>query len=353
MKQLLISTPVGPLGSGLGGGIDLTLSNAARSQVSRGHEVTILAPQGSYLADLPVIEIAGNLQVPAQTQTRDALIELPADSVLANMFEAARQMQHDYDVILHFAYDWLPFFLTPFFKIPIAHFVSMGSMTNAMDSAIAKVYAHHPKSVAFCTRTQAVTFPFVENDPICLTGGLDLDLYHFQANSENALAWVGRIAPEKGIEDAIAAVDRVGIPLKVFGTIQNPAYWSDIRSRYPNAPIEYGGFLETRDLQAAIGHCQALLLTSHWVEAFGNVAIEALACGVPVITSRCGGPQEIVNEGKIGFLFDIGDIDGLVGAIKKVGTIDRQACRVVAEREYSLAAFGDRIESWLEHVMSH
>lgn len=351
MKQLLISTPVGPLGSGLGGGIDLTLSNAARSQRSRGHEVTIVAPQGSYLPDLPVVEIPGNLQIPAQTQARDTAIDLPADSVLANMFEYARQVQHNYDVIVHFTYDWLPFFLTPFFKTPIAHFVSMGSMTDAMDSAIARVYANHPESIAFCTRTQAATFPFVGNDPICLTGGLDLDLYRFQPKAGDSLAWVGRIAPEKGIEDAIAAVDWLGIPLKIFGNIQDAAYWQEVQARHPHAPIEYGGFLETRDLQAAIGDCRALLLTSHWVEAFGNVAIEALACGVPVISSRCGGPEEIVTDGEVGFLFDVADVDGLVAAIGQIGKIDRQACRALAEREYSLAAFGDRIEQWLQRLI--
>jgi UDP-glucose:tetrahydrobiopterin glucosyltransferase len=351
VKQLFISTPVGPLGSGLGGGIDLTLSNAARSQISRGHEVTIVAPQGSHLPDLPIVEIPGNLQVPAQTQRRDSMIDLPANSVLANMFEYARQVQQDYDVILHFTYDWLPFFLTPFFETPIAHFVSMGSMTDAMDGAISRVYAQHPESIAFCTRTQAATFPFVKNNPICLTGGLDLDLYRFQAKAGNALAWVGRIAPEKGIEDAIAAVDWLGIPLKVFGNIQDAAYWDEVRARHPNAPIEYGGFLETRDLQAAIGDCRALLLTSHWVEAFGNVAIEALACGVPVISSRCGGPEEIVTDGQVGFLFDIADVDGLVAAIGQIGRIDRQACRTLAEREYSLTAFGDRVEHWLRRVI--
>lgn len=351
MKQLLISTPVGPLGSGLGGGIDLTLSNAARSQLSRGHEVAIVAPQGSHLPDLPVIEIPGNLQIPAQTQARDTAIDFPADSVLANMFEYARQVQHNYDVIVHFTYDWLPFFLTPFFKTPIAHFVSMGSMTDAMDSAIARVYANHPESIAFCTRTQAATFPFVGNDPICLTGGLDLDLYRFQAEADSSLAWVGRIAPEKGIEDAIAAVDWLGIPLKIFGNIQDAAYWQEVQARHPHAPIEYGGFLETRDLQAAIGNCRALLLTSHWVEAFGNVAIEALACGVPVISSRCGGPEEIVTDGEVGFLFDVADVDGLVAAIGQIGKIDRQACRALAEREYSLAAFGDRIEQWLQRLI--
>ena len=252
-------------------------------------------------------------------------------------------------------YDWLPFFLVPFFETPIAHFVSMGSMTDAMDRAIAGVHADRPETISFCTRTQAATFPFVGDDPAdkptCITGGLDLDLYHFEPEPDSALAWVGRIAPEKGIEDAVAIADRLSIPLRVFGNIQNESYWKEVRDRYPNAPVEYGGFLETRDLQAAIGKCRALLLTSHWVEAFGNVAIEALACGVPVISSRCGGPEEIIVEGEVGYLFDIADVDGAIAALEKLDAIDRKACRALAEREYSLAAFGDRVENWLKRVV--
>jgi len=351
VKQLFVSTPVGPLGSGLGGGIDLTLSNAARAQLARGHEVTIVAPSGSRLPDLPIVEIPGQLQVPAQTQGRDSPIAMPADPVLANLFDYARQVQGEYDVILHFTYDWLPFFLAPFFETPIAHFVSMGSMTDAMDGAIAKVHADRPETIAFCTRTQAATFPFVGDDPTCITGGLDLDLYRFEPEPDNALAWVGRIAPEKGIEDAIAAADRLGIPLRVFGNIQDETYWQAVRDRYPDAPVEYGGFLETQDLQAAIGKCRALLLTSHWVEAFGNVAIEALACGVPVVSSRCGGPEEIVIDGEVGYLFDIADVDGAIAAIERIDAIERRACRALAEREYSLTAFGDRVESWLRRVV--
>ena len=88
-------------------------------------------------------------------------------------------------------------------------------------------------------------------------------------------------------------------------------------------------------------------MTHRWIEAFGNVAIEALACGVPVISYRRGGPTEIIRDGVTGWLVEPDNINQLVNAIQKIDKIDRLACRQQAEMEYSLDALGDRIEQWL------
>jgi len=157
LNLLLLSTSVGSLGSGLGGGVELTLRNIALELIRRGHNLKVVAPQGSALGNLPIVEIEGELQITAQTQGPDTPITMPGNSVLANMWDYARQVESDYDLILNFAYDWLPFYLTPFFKIPIAHLVSMGSLSDAMDRIIEQV---------------AIQFP----------------------------GWVGRIAPEKGLQ---------------------------------------------------------------------------------------------------------------------------------------------------------
>jgi glycosyltransferase involved in cell wall biosynthesis len=53
------------------------------------------------------------------------------------------------------------------------------------------------------------------------------------------------------------------------------------------------------------------VMTPKWVEAFGNVAVEAMACGVPVIAYRRGGPAEIVVDGETGFLVEPGDVAAL------------------------------------------
>lgn len=349
LKLLLISTSVGPLGSGLGGGVELTLGNMARELIRRGHILKIVAPKGSVLGNLPIAEIEGELQTTAQTQGRDTPIIMPANSVLANMWEYARQVQDDWDLIINFAYDWLPFYLTPFFNCSIAHLVSMGSLSDAMDRIIEQVAIQFPGTIAVHSVAQAETFSFGDRCR-CLKNGFDISLYDFCAQPQSSLAWVGRIAPEKGLEDAVAAVEKTGSVLKIMGAMQDEAYWQGILAAHPSAPIEYLGFLSTDELQQQLRECRALLMTPHWVEAFGNVAIEALACGVPVISYRRGGPAEIIQDGKTGFLVEPDSIDGLVSAIKRIDEIDREVCRAAAEAEYSMKAMGDRMEQWFNDI---
>lgn len=348
-RLLFLSTPVGPLGTGLGGGVELTLKNIAHALQQQGHEVTVVAPKRSTDSDLLIVEIDGVLQFTAQNQTRESPVLLPGDSVLASMWSYAHQVQQDYDLLLNFAYDWLPFYITPWFERPVAHLISMGSLTNAMDAVIHKTGDRFPGSLAVHSRAQAATFSFGDGCR-CLGNGLDLSLYEFQPKPGHALAWVGRIAPEKGLEDAIAAVHALNTPLRIFGTISDQAYWQRIQAQYPHAPIHYEGFLSTRDLQKSLGSCRALLMTPKWVEAFGNVAIEALACGVPVIAYRRGGPAEIIQHGKTGWLVEPDDVAGLVDAIAQIHTIDRHTCRLRAETEYSLHAMGDRVLAWLTDI---
>jgi len=351
LNLLFISSPVGSLGSGMGGGVELTVKNIAEEMLRRGHNLKIVAPQGSVLGTLPIITSAGELQTSAQTQLNNDPIIMPGNAVLANMWDYARQVQADYDLIVNFAYDWLPFYLSSFFTCPIAHLISMGSLTDAMDQIIEQVANKFPKNIAFHSRVQAATFSF-GNKHRCLGNGFDLSLYNFCNKPDNCLGWVGRIAPEKGLEDAVAVAEMTGIPLKILGKIQDEEYWQQICQKYPNAPVEYLGFLPTKQLQTELGKCKAMLVTPRWVEAFGNVVIEALACGVPVIAYRRGGPSEIIKDGKTGFLVEPDSVICLIEAIKNINQIDRDACRQQAEREYSMMAMGDRIEQWFWEILS-
>lgn len=350
LKILFLSTSVGQLGSGLGGGVELIVLNIAKELHRRGHKIAVVAPVGSVLESIPVIEIMGDLQVTAQTQDYNAAIVMPADSVLANMWEYARKVQDEWDVIVNFAYDWLPFYLTRFFRTPIAHLISMGSLSASLDRIAAQVAVEFPGTIGVHTASQAQTFAFAKECQL-LGSGIDLSLYEFCSQPEPKLAWLGRIAPEKGLEDAVAAAKITGIPLKIMGKMQDEDYWQKICADWPDAPVEYLGFLTTSQMQEQVRQCRALLMTPRWVEAFGNVAIEALACGVPVITYERGGPAEIVRDGLTGFLVEPDSVNGLVGAIARLDQIDRSACRRQAEVEYSLGGLGDRCEHWFKSIL--
>ena len=84
-----------------------------------------------------------------------------------------------------------------------------------------------------------------------------------------------------------------------------------------------------------------------------SLAIEALACGVPVVAYERGGPAEIVRSGETGFVVAADDVAALTHAIGQVGTIRRSRCRCHAEEFYSLEAMGDRVEAWFEKILKN
>lgn len=345
LNLLFISTPVGAFGSGIGGGVELTMQNVAQELMLRSHKVHIAASVGSQSQSIPIVTIPGQVHEFAQNQTRTEPISFPGNSVLSNLWTYAYQVQHSYDLIVNFAYDWLPFYLTPFFATPIAHFVSMGSLLDSIDRAIFEVMRSHPGTIGVYTNIQKDTF----GDGLdfrLLGSGIDLDLYEFRPTAGEQLAWIARISPEKGLEDAAAVSAVLGLELNILGKMQDEAYWQKVQSEYPKAKLNYLGFHPTDKMQEQLGQCQALLMTPKWVEAFGNVAIEALACGVPVISYARGGPVEIVRHNETGFLVEPDRIEGLCEAVESLPRIKRTACRRQAETQFSIQALGDRFEQW-------
>ncbi len=353
-RVLIISTPVGPLGSGTGGGVELTLHSLVLGLTGRGHSVEVLAPEGSLHVGAVVHQIPGALQPSAHTDERDTVVTVPADGVLAAMCEWARVHQADFDVILNLAYDWLPFYLTPFFvTTPLAHLVSMATLSDAMDDAITRAAALRPRNIAMHSQAQADTFPLLAGQVPVIGSGVAVERYdlHIAADDPKHLGFIGRISPEKGLADVVAVADATNMPLKVWGLMQDRSVWDAAVAAHPSAQVTYEGFLPTDELQAAIGGCAAVVMAPKWVEAFGNVAIEAMATGVPVISYRRGGPAEIIDDGETGFLVAPDDIDGLIAAVGRIGELDRVECRQRVEEQYSIPALAARVEKWLDAVI--
>lgn len=352
-RILIISTPVGPLGSGVGGGVELTLHSLVLGLTGSGHEVEVLAPEGSLHVGTVLHQIPGTLQPTAHTAERDTPVTVPTDGVLAAMCEWARVHQDRFDVILNLAYDWLPFYLTPFFVVtPLAHLVSMATLSDVMDDVITRAAALRPQNVAMHSQAQADTFPALASAPI-VGSGIALERYdlHIVADQPRHLGFIGRISPEKGLADVVTVAEATGLPLKVWGLMQDPSVWEAAIAAHPGATVSYEGFLPTDDLQAAIGGCAAIVMAPKWVEAFGNVAIEAMATGVPVIAYRRGGPAEIIADGETGFLVVPDDVDGLVAAVGRIDELDRVECRQRVEEEYSIEALAARVDAWLDAVI--
>lgn len=355
MRVLVVSTPIGMLGSGGGGGVEHTATMIVAGLSARGHALTVLSGQGSVLppscAGASLWLETGVNQPSWQQLPRDTPASIPADALLTRIWQRALERQADFDRILNLGYDHLPFWLTRFVTTPLCHLVSMGSVATVMDEVIEAVAAWGPDRLAFHTAAQAADFR-LGAPPVLVGNGFDLSRYHPVAPDrvEAALGWAGRISPEKGLEDAARVAASLGLPLRVWGLRQDEAYAAAVERSVPTGTIEWRGFLPTDRLQAELGCCRVFLNTPRWNEAFGNVVVEAMACGVPVATYARGGPGELVREGVNGALATPDDLDSLEAAVRRAAGLDRGACRAWAEQHHSPEVFSARMEAWLQAV---
>jgi len=119
------------------------------------------------------------------------------------------------------------------------------------------------------------------------------------------IAFMGRVAPEKGIEDLLKMARRLpDLPFDVAGEISD-----SIRHLVEEAPenVRFHGYLRGDRRDAFLREARIVIACSNWFEGFPNVIIEAMAAGKPIVATRIGAIPEIVDDGETGLLYNPGD----------------------------------------------
>jgi glycosyltransferase involved in cell wall biosynthesis len=150
---------------------------------------------------------------------------------------------------------------------------------------------------------------------------------------------LGRVCPEKGFHLALDAARLAGVPLilggRVFDYPEHRAYFdSEIRPRLD----AHRRFMDSPSYavkRRLLSGARALLVPSTAAETSSLVAMEALACGTPVIAFRRGALPELVRHGHTGYLVD--DVAAMAEAVSAAATLDRRACLDFARTHCSCA----------------
>jgi glycosyltransferase involved in cell wall biosynthesis len=122
--------------------------------------------------------------------------------------------------------------------------------------------------------------------------------------------FIGRLAPEKGLLTLVQALQqRPSTRITVCGSGPLQALVEQSKQ------LDYVGFEQGEALRARVASAAFLVMPSTGIETFGLAAIEAFACGTPVIASRHGGLREIVEHGRNGLLVTPGDAKALAEAM--------------------------------------
>jgi glycosyltransferase involved in cell wall biosynthesis len=148
--------------------------------------------------------------------------------------------------------------------------------------------------------------------------GLPAERLQPRPKKPSYLAVLGRIAPEKAVDQAIRIAVRCNLPLKIAAKVDrvDAEYFErEIKPLLQLPNIEFIGEIGDDEKSDFLSGAMALLMPIDWPEPFGLVMIEAMACGTPVIAYSSGAVPEIVENGLTGFI--VGNESEAANAVSK------------------------------------
>lgn len=203
---------------------------------------------------------------------------------------------------------------------------------RAMDTWHPAVTLYFTPSAFARTRFLAVGFPadriavkpnFVAADPGVGPGG-------------DPVVFVGRLSAEKGVATLLTAWQRLAepVPLTIIG---DGPLADDVRAAaQTDSRIEFLGRRPLDEVLHLVGHARSVVVPSVWYETFGRTVIEAFSRGTPVVASRIGALEELVDHGRTGLLATTGDPDALASSVRRLlqRPDELALMRAAARREY-------------------
>ncbi len=253
--------------------------------------------------------------------------------------------------IIHSHLEWASLLLARVSPVPV-----VSTFHGRLDLPWAtEALADPPPGLVAISDNQASTHPDVPWTVI--HNGLTLTGSPFERRRGDALCFVGRVAPEKGIVEALEIAKLVGRPLRIaakvapigpertyFDAVFEPAL------KAAGSDVEFLGELTQKDRDDLFAESFVSLMPGAWPEPFGLVAIESLACGTPVIARRIGALPEIIRDGVDGFFGD--DVTQLAFKVEGAADLDRAAIRASVLERFSAGRMTDGYEALYARILS-
>jgi glycosyltransferase involved in cell wall biosynthesis len=305
------------------GGTERVIYWLTEELVALGHDVTLYASGDSVTSARLEAVWPRALRIDGSVRDPNALH--------MSMLERVRQQANDYD-FLHFHLDYYPFSLFSRQPVPFATTLH-GRLDLPEHQPVFKTFSSLP--VISISDSQRRPIPQA-NWVRTIYHGLPQQLLMPRAVQPSYLAFLGRIAPEKGVDRAISIARRCGVPLQIAAKVDkvDREYFNEkIRPLLDGSSAAYIGEISDTEKSEFLSGAVALLDPIDWPEPFGLVMIEAMACGTPVIAFNRGSVREIVDDGLTGFIVE--DEEGAIGAFDRLSQLSRVHIRKHFEHRFT------------------
>jgi len=306
------------------GGTERVVSYLTEELVALGHQVTLFASGDS------VTSACLHAAWPRSLRLDPAIRDVMAPHML--MMEEVRRRSEDFDV-LHFHLDYWPFSMFTRQKVPFVTTLH-GRLDLPELQPLFKAFRDVPVvSISDAQRRALPQARFIATVP---HGVPDRMLTPQSQITPAYLAFLGRIAPEKGPDRAIRIARACGIPLRIAAKLDkaDQCYFDAvIRPMLDYPGVEMIGEISEREKPAFLSGAVGLLMPIEWPELFGLVMIEAISCGTPVIAFNRGSVPEVIEDGLTGFIVE--DEAAAIAAVGHLDRLDRAAVRAQFDQRFT------------------
>ena len=202
------------------------------------------------------------------------------------------------------------------------------------------------------SETQKAEFTDLPRMMPVVRNGIDVNRFAMGRRRSDYVMWLGRVCPEKAPHLAIDAAQKAGLPIIVAGQVYpfhwHQEYWErEVKPRIDHDRVRWVELPSFEEKARLLREARALLVTSQVAETNSLVALEAMACGTPVIAFGAGALKEVVTK-ETGFL--VQNVDEMARACGALGGIRAMDCRRWVEQEYSVKAMADGYEALIESL---
>ena len=171
-----------------------------------------------------------------------------------------------------------------------------------------------------------------------IENGVAVDRLPARHARRNFALCLGRICPEKGFEHALDAARLADIPLLIGGEVfpyqAHRRYFECLIQPRLGPRARFLGPVGWARKRRLLNAARCLLAPSLAAETSSLVAMEAIACGTPVIAFPAGALADIVEPGVTGYVVE--DAAEMAAAIGEADSLDRDRCRAEARRRFPL-----------------
>lgn len=169
------------------------------------------------------------------------------------------------------------------------------------------------------------------------------------------LLYVGRLSEEKQVHQLRHVLE--ALPHTRLALVGDGPARASLEAHFAHTKTTFMGYLRGEELSKAYASADIFAFPSA-METFGLVVVEAMAAGLPVVSSRVGGVQDVVEEGRTGYTFAVGDTDALIEGVRQIAASrDRIAQMGRAARQFAETqtwpAMMDEVIAHYERLIAH